>query len=190
VTQGFARQPEDDDRAPASSVSDGFPDHVPTAASWKLQTRTKVSRVARLEALTALVILCLLVTSMPTIRGMRRPEQLGTHATSAGLNRGFTKFSAVVPRRGSRRGTRAVGGGTTRSFVHFDSLLIPPASGPRRAMMRAVDDHPPCRCFRPASGIPAGHRDRTNDRPAPELGTGACPLPPGGEDPAGYHWNA
>src|ERR1700688_895779 len=70
----------------------------------------------------------------PALPGTRRAEELGAHATSAGLDHGLAKLRAVVPRRGSRRGTGAVGGGTSRSFVHVVPLPIRPAPGCGRAV--------------------------------------------------------
>src|ERR1700680_342432 len=115
---------------------------------------------------------------MPVTRGTRRAEELDAHATSAGLDHGLAKLSAVVPRRGSRRGTGAVGGGTTRSFVHVVPLLIRPAPGCGRAVASTTGRKPgpPYRVrrsrpaahrrqARPASGIPAGRYDRSNDKP-------------------------
>src|ERR1700731_2525612 len=147
--------------------------------------------ISRSESLTASVILCL---RRHLDAGNPRHEasgQLDAHATSTGLNHGLAKLSAVVPRRGSRRGG-VVGGGTTRSFVHVVPLPIRPAPGCGRAVALTTGRKPgPSYCVRrsrraalrrqarPASGIPAGHCDRSNDTPAPGLESGAGPS--GGE---------
>src|ERR1700680_242347 len=79
----------------------------------------------------------------------------------------------------------------------FGPLLIRPASGRGHAVgsvagrARDVDRQRLAAHrygSRPASGIPAGHCDRTNDKRARGMESGARPL--GGENPAGCHWNA
>ena len=79
----------------------------------------------------------------------------------------------------------------------FGPLLIRPASGCGDAVAfaagraRDVDRYRLAAHrygSRPASGIPAGRCDRTNDKRARGMESGARPL--GGETPAGCHWNA